>query len=97
MHAQLVALIKELAREMLEAEGRAAVDMEEGTELFGKTGLLDSMGIVSLVVAVEQELESRHGITVSLADQRALSQQSGPYRTIGTMAAYAESLATAEQ
>jgi hypothetical protein len=44
---------------------------------------------VSLVIAVEQTLEERYAVGVALADEKALSQRSSPYRTIGTLAAYA--------
>ena len=38
---------------------------------------------------VEQEIEDRHGTSVALADEKALSQSSSPYRTVGTLAEYA--------
>lgn len=60
-----------------------------GTPLFGSEGLLDSMGLVSLIVALEQTLELEHAISVSLADEHALSQRRSPYRTVGTLAEYA--------
>jgi D-alanine--poly(phosphoribitol) ligase subunit 2 len=40
-------------------------------------------------VALEQALEREHTISVSLADEHALSQRRSPYRTVGTLAAYA--------
>ena len=89
MKDDLVALIIELAQEILEAEGGSSTGLDQETRLFGKEGLLDSMGLVSLIVAVEQEIEDRHGTSVALADERALSQSSSPYRTIGTLAEYA--------
>lgn len=89
MKDDLVALIIEMAQEILEAEGEPSTDLDADTKLFGKAGLLDSMGLVSLIVAVEQEIEDRHEASVALADEKALSQSSSPYRTIGTLAEYA--------
>lgn len=86
---ELVALVKELTQEILEGEGKPVPSLDTETRLFAKDGLLDSMGIISLVVALEQAIEDRSGISVSLADQRALSQSRGPYRTIGAVAEYA--------
>ena len=63
--------------------------LDANTRLFGEGGLLDSMALVSLVIAVEQTLEETHNVAVALADEKALSQRSSPYRTIGTLAAYA--------
>ncbi len=80
----------------LEQQGVAQLDtaapLDAKTPLFGEVGVLDSVGLVSLVVAVEQALEDELGIRVSLADERALSQQSSPYRTVESLASYAVSL-----
>lgn len=89
MHNELVSLVKDLTTEILEGEGRSSPGLQEDTRLFGKEGLLDSMGIVSLVVALEQAIEDKYGATIALADERALSQTKGPYRTIGALADYA--------
>lgn len=59
------------------------------TSLFGRDGLLDSLGLVTLVVAVEQAVEDRFGVSISLADERAMSQTRSPFRTIGSLAEYA--------
>ena len=79
----------------LDEQGVVALEGEQlspDTELFGESGLLDSVGLVSLVVAVEQELDDELGIQVGLADERALSQRSSPYRTVATLAGYAAGL-----
>jgi acyl carrier protein len=65
------------------------------TELFGADGLLDSVGLVALVVAVEERLADELDIDVSLADERALSQRQSPYRTVSSLAAYAAGLVPA--
>jgi acyl carrier protein len=68
--------------------------LEPATPLFGKDGILDSTGLVSLVVALEQGIQDEYGISISLADDRALSRKSSPYRTIGSLAEYAVALAS---
>ena len=62
------------------------------TPLYGLDGMLDSLGLVALVVAVEQAIEDTFSVSVSLADERAMSQTDSPYRTIGSLAEYAGSL-----
>lgn len=89
MKDDFVGLIIEMTQEILEAEGQTVDSLDGGTRLFGKEGILDSMGLVSLIIAVEQAIEDRHGVSVALADEKALSQTSSPYRTIGTLAEYA--------
>lgn len=59
------------------------------TALFGESGLLDSVGLVSLLLAVEEEISGRFGVAIALADEKALSQKNSPFRTIGTLADYA--------
>jgi acyl carrier protein len=64
-------------------------NLTPATPLFGESGFLDSMSLVSLVVAVEQAIEDQFGKIVSLADEKALSRHHSPYRTIGSLAEYA--------
>jgi acyl carrier protein len=59
-----------------------------GTALFGHAGALDSLGLVNLIVAVEQAVEDELGASVTLADEKAMSQSASPFRTVGTLAAY---------
>jgi len=63
------------------------------TALLGGRSVLDSLGLVRLVLEVEQRLEERFDLSVSLADERAMSQQRSPFRTIGTLAEYVAVLA----
>lgn len=59
------------------------------TPLFGDGGVLDSLGLVELIIALEQEIESEAGVTVVLADERAFSQRQSPFATVATLAEYA--------
>ena len=90
MKDELAALIVEIAQELNEEqEIEMSGELNSNTPLFGEGGLLDSMGLVSLVIAVEQAIEERFEARVSLADEKALSQTNSPYRNIGSLAAYA--------
>lgn len=93
MMKDLIELINACAREVYEqqpAPGPLALDAQ--TELFGERGIFDSLGLVNLVVAVEQAVEDHYRISVSLADRRALSQRRSPFRTIGSLAEYTQAL-----
>lgn len=72
------------------------VPVEPTTRLFGPSGLLDSLGLVSVIVDIEQRLADEHGLTVSLMDDRAMSQSRSPFRTPETLADYIQGL-VAEQ
>ena len=58
------------------------------TVLFGKSGKLDSLGLVNLIVAIEQRIEEEFRVLITLADERAISQKHSPFRTLGTLADY---------
>ena len=98
MKDKLINLIIELARDLQSQEpSQSNATIDSATRLFGKKGLLDSKGLVSLVIAVEQEVEDKFGVSIALADEKALSQESSPYRTVETLAEYAATQMSAEQ
>jgi acyl carrier protein len=63
--------------------------LQADTALFGIEGFLDSMALVSLVIALEQGIEEKFGVSVKLADAHALAQEHSPYSTIHALAEYA--------
>ena len=63
--------------------------LQADTALFGTDGFLDSMALVTLVIALEQNIEEKLGVSVQLADAHALSQEHSPYSTISALAEYA--------
>ena len=58
------------------------------TVLFGNNGKLDSLGLVTLLVIIEQNIEDEFDVSITIADERAISQKHSPFRTIGTVADY---------
>jgi RNase H-fold protein (predicted Holliday junction resolvase) len=52
------------------------------------------MHLVNLIITVEQEVENRFGVTVTLADERALSMKASPFRSIQSLADYIGTLIT---
>ena len=62
--------------------------LDASFQLFGKHGELDSLDVVYLTVAIEEELEDTFDVSITLADERAMSQESSPFLTAGSLAAY---------
>ncbi len=60
--------------------------------IFGSDGILDSMGLVNLVVTLEERIQDEYGVVITLADERAMSQSRSPFRTVGNFAKYIEAL-----
>jgi acyl carrier protein len=92
MKDKITALIVDVAKDIAdENDLDSTQEISAATRLFGEGGLFDSMALVSLVVAVEQSIEEKLGASVTLADEKALSQKSSPYRTVDSLADYAAS------
>ncbi len=87
----LFATVDELNKE-LPPEQR--LTKSEDTIVFGHAGKLDSLGLVNFLVTAEQRLQDRFGVTIALADERAMSQERSPFRTLATMADYVQKLLT---
>ncbi|SEK00912.1 hypothetical protein [Paraburkholderia diazotrophica] len=68
------------------------VSAGEDTQLYGLNGQVDSLGLVSLVVEVESEIERKLGASVTLVSDRAMSARRSPFATIASLADYALSL-----
>jgi acyl carrier protein len=64
------------------------------TKLLGPESVLDSMHLVTLIVTIEREIQEAFGVALTLADERALSMTSSPFRSIQSLADYAADLIT---
>jgi acyl carrier protein len=95
---------EEIIQLVYDAIDEAALNREEGTTLekspdtvlFGKSGVFDSMGLVNLIVAVEQRIQDKFDKALALADENALSQKKNPFATIDSLADYILMLMEAE-
>ncbi len=68
------------------------LEKSPGTELFGRTGRLDSLGFVTFIVALEQKVDREFGALISLTDERAMSRTVSPFKTVETLAEYVSGL-----
>ena len=85
----IINAVKEL-NEQLPQEQQLAKSTK--TVIFGKDGRLDSLGLVNLLVIIEQNIEDEFDVIITIADERAMSQKRSPFRTIGTLADYIDML-----
>jgi acyl carrier protein len=72
-------------------EGRQ-LEKSTDTVLFGERGELDSLGLVSLIVATELQVEEAFGVSITIADEKAMSQERSPFKTIASLVDYVDSL-----
>ena len=62
--------------------------LDESTPLIGHRAILESIGLVSLIVDIEDKLDEDHDISLTIADERAMSQEKSPFRTVGLLSGY---------
>lgn len=67
------------------------IPVSADTELYGSAGHLDSMGLVSFLIDVEEALMDMD-INISLSDERAMSQSNSPFRNVLSLTDYIATL-----
>ncbi len=88
--SELLESIYETIREFngqLPPDARLACAPE--TVLVGDGGVLDSLGLINFLVMLEDSLEAGLGRRVTLLDERYMSAEDGPFRTVRSLARHA--------
>lgn len=70
-----------------------ALRLAPDAAIFGPDSPLDSLGLVGLLVDIEDALRDQ-GRHVSLSDSRAMSQTRSPFRDVPSLVAYIDDLLT---
>lgn len=65
---------------------------EPNAILYGNSGALDSLGLVNLIVNIEQNIQEKLNISITIADEKALSLNHSPFQSISKLAEYIISL-----
>lgn len=60
--------------------------------LYGKSGKLESIDVVTLIMEVEDQIKAEFGTSITIADDRAMSQENSPFSTLGTLTTYVAEL-----
>ena len=60
----------------------------EDTVLYSSNGSLNSLGLVSLILDVEEAINAQAGTELVLADAQAMSQKRNPFRNVQSLADY---------
>lgn len=62
------------------------------TKLYGEKSVLDSMGLVYLITDIEERISDEFEKDIVLADEKAMSQKTSPFRDVETLAKYIQNL-----
>jgi len=92
---QVLELIYAAVRDQNEVDsGENQIEQSPDTVLFGTGGKLDSLMFISLIVAIEDVVQEKFDVALSLADERALTQTPQVFRTLGSLASHISDLLT---
>ncbi|ASD68088.1 hypothetical protein [Pseudoalteromonas piscicida] len=82
-------LILSTLKEIGEDDDNAALlEAHAKTKLFGSAGVLDSVGVVFLISELEDKVQDEFDMDITLADEKAMSQVTSPFRSVETLAKY---------
>ncbi len=82
------ALVIERLTDVLDQVGKKTENLDASTRLVGGKAVLDSLNLVTLIADLEQDLEERFGMVVTIADERAMSREKSPFRSVESLSAY---------
>lgn len=85
----IASAVRDIGEEM---EIESLQQVNEKTKLFGSGGALDSLSLVSLIADVEEKIYDTFERSIVLADERAMSQRTSPFRDVESLCAYVEKL-----
>ena len=58
---------------------------DPNTPLYGQAGKLDSLGLVNLILVIEERLLDKYNKNISLADDKAFSERTSPFSNVSTL------------
>jgi acyl carrier protein len=82
-----------LARLVIKVIGEVAPHIPvatEDTRLLGDGAVLDSVGFITLLVAIEQRLEGRVDLSTAFLESGAAPDDANPFRTVASLARHLE-------
>jgi acyl carrier protein len=89
--AVVAAIYKAIDNLNAQRPAKKRLKKEVSTGLYDDKGDINSIELVTMVVAVEQAVEKSFGVTLTLAD-KAFSQKQSPFKTVGALAAFVSGL-----
>jgi len=90
--SRILDIVYDVMKELNEEREGGILALNESAILFGRGSSLDSLGLVSLIVGVEQRILDELDLEIELADEKAMSQTRSPFRTVGSLVDYIHSL-----
>ncbi|MFA7083392.1 MAG: hypothetical protein WC141_02540 [Arcobacteraceae bacterium] len=93
MAASVETIIIECLKELNEELENPTLENCTGqTKIFGGNGVLDSLALVSFITDVEERISESFNKEIVLADEKAMSAKTSPFRSVESLTLYIESL-----
>lgn len=93
MKQKIEEIILEILNEMNEElENEYLNNLTSETKLYGESGALDSLALVSLITDLEERISDEFEKDIILADEKAMSQRTSPFRNVETLTKYIQKL-----
>lgn len=75
-----------------ELENEALINPSTKTKLYGSSAGLDSLALVSFITDIEEKISENFDKEIVLADEKAMSAKTSPFRNVETLTLYIEKL-----
>ena len=85
----IIDTLKELNEEL---ENEAFLNPNSKTKLYGANGAMDSLALVSFIADLEDKISDEFEKDIILADEKAMSAKTSPFRNIESLTSYIKSL-----
>jgi acyl carrier protein len=85
----IIDTLKELNEEL---ENEAFLNPNSKTKLYGGDGAMDSLALVSFIADLEDKISDEFEKDIILADEKAMSAKTSPFRNIESLTSYIKSL-----
>ena len=78
-------IYKIIVSSLIESAGLSEFDLNDDTPIFGGESNIDSLGLVTLLVSIEQKIEDEMNVNITIADEKAISLKNSPFKTIKSL------------
>ena len=77
-----------LKESLIDSGLKISDEIDSTTIIFGDGGRLDSLGLVSFLINVEQKIEEEIDIQITIADEKAMSMSNSPFKNVKRLTSF---------
>ena len=78
-------IYKIIVSSLTESTGLSKDNITDDTPIFGGESKIDSLGLVTLLVSIEQKIEDEMNVNITIADEKAMSLKNSPFKTVRSL------------